>query len=168
MVNYSLFKSQRTNRPLDDDIDAVARDYTRCVTLLGPYADILVVNVSSPNTAGLRALQAFEPLAKILSAVTDASRSLHLRKYNPPKVMVKISPDEDSDAQINGICHAIFEAGVNGVIVGNTTKSRPSPDSIHPGLTTQEAASMAEQGRLLGAMDVSTDIIPGEAISENP
>ena len=134
----------------DDDIDAVARDYTRCVTLLGPYADILVVNVSSPNTAGLRALQAFEPLAKILSAVTDASRSLPLRKHNPPKVMVKISPDEDSDSQITGICHAIFEAGVNGVIVGNTTKTRPSPDTTHPGLTIQEAASMAEQGGFSG------------------
>ena len=134
----------------DSDIDAVAQDYSRCVELLGPYADILVVNVSSPNTAGLRALQSFEPLVKILHAVTQASRSLPLRKSNPPKVMVKISPDEDSDAQILGICHAIFASDVAGVIVGNTTKTRPSPIDTRPGLSTEEALIMGEQGGFSG------------------
>lgn len=134
----------------DSDIDAVARDHSRCVELLGPYADILVVNVSSPNTAGLRALQSFEPLVKILDVVKQASRSLPLRKANPPRVMVKISPDEDTDAQILGICHAVFASDVDGVIVGNTTKSRPSSSDTLPGLTTEEAFTMGEQGGFSG------------------
>ena len=133
----------------DSDLDAVARDYSRCVELLGPYADILVVNVSSPNTAGLRALQSFEPLAKILGAVTDALGSLPARRGNPPRVIVKISPDEDSDAQILGICHAVFASNVDGVIVGNTTKTRPPLNTL-PGLTAEEALTMEEDGGFSG------------------
>lgn len=109
----------------DHDISAVARDYVTCVDELAKYADILVVNVSSPNTPGLRDLQAVAPLTAILSAVVDAAKSTP--RKTKPAVMVKVSPDEDSDAQIEGICSAVWSSGVDGVIVGNTTKKRPDP-----------------------------------------
>ena len=107
----------------DNDIEAIARDYVYCVDHLAKYADILVVNVSSPNTPGLRDLQATAPLTAILTAVVDAAQSCNRR--TKPVVMVKVSPDEDSDAQIEGICTAVWASGVDGVIVGNTTKKRP-------------------------------------------
>jgi len=109
----------------DADIQAVADDYVYCVDRLAKYADIMVVNVSSPNTPGLRDLQATAPLTAILSAVVGAAKSAD--RKTPPAVMVKVSPDEESDAQIEGICSAVWASGVDGVIVGNTTKKRPDP-----------------------------------------
>ncbi|KAG0652213.1 Dihydroorotate oxidase [Hyphodiscus hymeniophilus] len=106
----------------DEDIEAVRNDYVYCVEKLAPYADILVVNVSSPNTPGLRTLQRVEPLTRILEGVVGAAKSV--KRKTTPKVMVKVSPDEDQDAQIEGIVEAIWRSGVDGVIVGNTTKRR--------------------------------------------
>jgi dihydroorotate dehydrogenase len=107
----------------DNDIDAIANDYVFCVDNLAKYADIVVVNVSSPNTPGLRDLQATGPLTAVLSAVVDAAKACP--RKTKPAVMVKVSPDEDSDAQIEGICSAVWASGVDGVIVGNTTTKRP-------------------------------------------
>ena len=98
------------------DIEAVKRDYVYCVDALARYADIIVVNVSSPNTPGLRSLQQEEPLTNILTAVVSATKTK--RKKRPPYVMVKVSPDEDSDDDVRGICHAILASGVDGVVVG--------------------------------------------------
>lgn len=130
------------------DVDAVARDYVYCVNRLAPYADVLVVNVSSPNTPGLRDLQAAEPLGKILSAVVDEARRTNRR--TKPKVMVKVSPDEDEDAQMEGIVQAVYMSGVNGVIVGNTTKRRSGlvPEGVR--LTTRERKALTETGGFSG------------------
>lgn len=132
----------------DGDIDAIARDYTDAVDKLARYADILVVNVSSPNTPGLRALQASEPLTKILSAVVDAARTT--QRKNKPAVMVKVSPDEDSEEQVNGICAAVWASGVDGIIVGNTTKKRPDPLPQGYLLPDKEAQLMLEMGGYSG------------------
>ncbi|KAF2774298.1 FMN-linked oxidoreductase [Teratosphaeria nubilosa] len=109
----------------DNDIASVANDYVSCVDHLAKYADVLVVNVSSPNTPGLRDLQATAPLTAILTAVVDAAKTTS--RKTKPKVMVKVSPDEESESQIEGICSAVWSSGVDGVIVGNTTKKRPDP-----------------------------------------
>ncbi|KAL9616379.1 MAG: hypothetical protein Q9160_008753 [Pyrenula sp. 1 TL-2023] len=132
----------------EGDVDAVAQDYVYCVDRLAPYADILVVNVSSPNTPGLRSLQQSDPLSKILSGVVEAAK--RTKRRNKPAVMVKVSPDEDSDEQIAGICKAVWSAGVDGVIVGNTTKRRPelSPEGVE--LTIAEQQILAEQGGYSG------------------
>lgn len=109
----------------DKDIAAVTQDYVTCVHRLAKYADILVVNVSSPNTPGLRDLQATAPLKMILGAVVEAAKACD--RKTKPAVMVKVSPDEDSESQIDGICAAVEASKVDGVIVGNTTKKRPEP-----------------------------------------
>ncbi|KAI1877726.1 hypothetical protein JX265_003734 [Neoarthrinium moseri] len=134
----------------EGDVGAVAADYTYCVSRLAPYADILVVNVSSPNTPGLRDLQAVEPLTRILSAVVDEAR--RTSRKTAPKVMVKVSPDEDTEAQMDGIVQAVWQSGVDGVIVGNTTKRRAGV--VPPGIviTPQEATTMAETGGYSGPM----------------
>ena len=131
----------------DEDIDAVRNDYVYCVERLAPYADILVVNVSSPNTPGLRTLQRVEPLTRILEGVVGAARSV--KRQTAPKVMVKVSPDEDQDEQIEGIVEAIWRSGVDGVIVGNTTKRR---NVIPQGtqLSARERRVLEEQGGYSG------------------
>jgi dihydroorotate dehydrogenase len=132
----------------DNNIHAVVKDHVDCVEQLGKYADIIVVNVSSPNTPGLRALQSQVPLTKILSAVVDAAQAIP--RKSKPAVMVKVSPDEDSESQVLGICEAVWAAGVDGIIVGNTTKLRPEPLLHGVGIPAREALAMREQGGFSG------------------
>lgn len=132
----------------DTDLEAIKRDYVYCVDRLGRYADILVVNVSSPNTAGLRDLQASAPLTAILQAVVGAAKRTD--RTTPPAVMVKVSPDEDNSAQIMGICDAVWQSGVDGVIVGNTTNRRPQPVPKGYVLPAKEQGVLKETGGYSG------------------
>jgi dihydroorotate dehydrogenase len=132
----------------EQDIEAVKRDYAYCVKHLGKYADIIVVNVSSPNTPGLRALQSVEPLTHLLTGVVQAVKKVD-RKVKPA-IMVKVSPDEDSEEQVAGICEAVWDSGVDGVIVGNTTKKRPDPLPKNYRLPEKEANILLEQGGYSG------------------
>ncbi|KAF4548827.1 Dihydroorotate dehydrogenase-like protein 2 [Elsinoe fawcettii] len=132
----------------DEDIEAVARDYTYCVDQLAKYADIIVVNVSSPNTPGLRSLQQTLPLTAILTSVVGAAKTCD--RKTKPAVMVKVSPDEDSEEQVRGICDAVWMSGVDGVIVGNTTKKRPDPLPRGYALPQKEEQIMLEQGGYSG------------------
>lgn len=132
----------------DNDIEAVKRDYVYCVEALARYADIIVVNVSSPNTPGLRGLQRVEPLTNILIGVVAAAKKAN--RNTTPAVMVKVSPDEDSDEQVSGICDAVWESGVDGVIVGNTTKRRPDPLPAGYTLPERETRLLLEQGGYSG------------------
>lgn len=124
-VQVAKNKNTANNNNNDDDTGAVSRDYVYGVDRLGRYADVVVVNVSSPNTPGLRDLQATAPLTRIMGDVVAAARRVPRR--TKPFVMVKVSPDEDAPAQIQGVCDAVWASGVDGVIVGNTTRSRPPP-----------------------------------------
>ncbi|CAA9961775.1 hypothetical protein PTNB73_02685 [Pyrenophora teres f. teres] len=132
----------------ENDIDAVVRDYATAVGYVGKYADILVVNVSSPNTPGLRTLQNVEPLTRLLSGVVGAVKKID--RKTKPAIMVKVSPDEDSEEQIAGICEAVWDSGVDGVIVGNTTKKRPDPLPKGYLLPESEAKLLLEQGGYSG------------------
>ncbi|KAI9798764.1 MAG: Dihydroorotate dehydrogenase (quinone), mitochondrial [Piccolia ochrophora] len=132
----------------EGNIAAVTEDYVCCVERLAKYSDVVVVNVSSPNTPGLRSLQSVGPLTDILTGVVTATRAVD-RKTKPP-VMVKVSPDEDSDEQVNGICEAVWDSGVDGVIVGNTTLQRPEPLPKGYVLSVTEAKRLHEQGGYSG------------------
>lgn len=107
-----------------DSADRVA-DYVAGVRAMAPVADYLTVNVSSPNTPGLRALQDAGALAALLEAVMDA------RGAGPP-VFLKVAPDLDP-AEIDGIVRAAVDAHVDALILGNTTLSRPALRSKHAG-----------------------------------
>ena len=132
----------------EDDIEAVRKDYVYCVDAVARYSDIIVVNVSSPNTPGLRGLQRVEPLTDILKGVVDAAKKTN--KKTKPAVMVKVSPDEDSEEQVQGICDAVWESGIDGVIVGNTTKRRHDLLPIGSSLPSREAAVFLEEGGYSG------------------
>ena len=132
----------------DEDIEAVKSDYVYCIEALARYADIVVVNVSSPNTPGLRGLQRMEPLTNILTGVVEAAKKT--KRKTKPAVMVKVSPDEDSEEQVQGICEAAWKSGIDGIIIGNTTNKRPDPLPIGYNLPSREAALMLEQGGYSG------------------
>ena len=115
--------------------DATA-DYVRSATLLAPLADYLVVNVSSPNTPGLRGLQAVETLRPLLEAVREAADATPL--------LVKIAPDLPDD-EIVAIAGLAVDAGLAGIIATNTTVSR---DGL---ITDPGTVAAAGEGGLSGA-----------------
>ncbi|KAI2466784.1 FMN-linked oxidoreductase [Annulohypoxylon bovei var. microspora] len=147
MLLVQIAKNKETD---ERDVNAVKRDYVYCVQRLARYADVIVVNVSSPNTPGLRDLQAVEPLTRILSAVVDEARKTDRKEK--PKVMVKVSPDEDEDTQMEGIVQAVWSSGVDGVIVGNTTKRRAGMIPPRVNITPKEHVTMTETGGYSGPM----------------
>jgi len=105
-----------------DSID----DFIAGVKTFGPYSDVLVVNVSSPNTPGLRGLQNKEHLEGLLKGVTEARDELkpsHITAKKP-KLILKLAPDLD-EAQLIDIADLVQKANLDGVIVSNTTIQRP-------------------------------------------
>jgi dihydroorotate dehydrogenase len=94
------------------------RDYPALIAAVAPHADYVVINVSSPNTPGLRDLQGEAQLRGILRAV--AANVPHR-----PPLLVKIAPDL-SDASLAGVVETCVAEGVQGLIVSNTTLSRPA------------------------------------------
>jgi dihydroorotate dehydrogenase len=111
-----------------DTADA-ADDYVAGTRVLAAHADYLVCNVSSPNTPGLRALQSREALDGLVVRVQDALVGLALPK--PPPLLFKIAPDL-TDADLEDVVRVALDRGLAGLIVGNTTLSRPeSLRSVH-------------------------------------
>ena len=94
-------------------------DYVYSFESLFDYVDYFVVNVSSPNTPGLRALQDKEPLKKILSALMKINSG----KNGQKPILLKIAPDLD-DGQLDDIIEIVRETGIHGVIATNTTIDR--------------------------------------------
>lgn len=101
-----------------DSVDRAADYVTGCVAL-APYADYLVCNVSSPNTPGLRNLQGRTELAGLLKRVQDAIAA------KPVPLVVKIAPDA-TDEDLDDIVFVCRDLRLDGIIIGNTTLSRPA------------------------------------------
>lgn len=106
------------------------RDYPALVNAVSPYADYITINISSPNTPGLRDLQSEERLAAILARIVT-----------PRPVFVKIAPDL-SDAGLEAVVAVALEHGVTGLIISNTTIARPE---------SLKSALKRETGGLSGA-----------------
>lgn len=94
-------------------------DYNYCFEALYSYVDYFVVNVSSPNTPGLRELQEKEPLKKLLNQVKELSNA----KKKPKPILLKIAPDL-TQSQLDDIVEILKETKTDGVIATNTTISR--------------------------------------------
>lgn len=97
------------------DVDKAQEDYRESARLLAPHADYLAVNVSSPNTPGLRSLQSVSALEPILNAVMEEAKGT--------PVLVKIAPDLANE-DIAAVADLVLDLGLAGVIATNTTVSR--------------------------------------------
>ncbi|MBL0930890.1 MAG: quinone-dependent dihydroorotate dehydrogenase, partial [Alphaproteobacteria bacterium] len=111
IVGINLGKNKETPDAADD--------YVKLIAGLGPHADYVVCNVSSPNTPGLRKLQGRAELAGLLKRVQDAIAA------KPVPLVVKIAPDATDD-DLDDIVFVCRELKLDGIIVGNTTLSRPA------------------------------------------
>ena len=120
--------------------DEAVRDYEKSARLLAPYADYLVVNVSSPNTPGLRNLQAVEKLEPILTSVQAIAGDTPL--------LVKIAPDL-SDGDVLAVADLALAVGLDGIIATNTTISRAGLRT--PSARVEEIGAGGLSGRPLTA-----------------
>lgn len=127
------------------EVEDAVEDYVRSTRLLAPLADYLVVNVSSPNTPGLRGLQAVETLRPLLVAVRDAAGRTPL--------LVKIAPDL-SDDEVRAIASLAVDLGLSGLIATNTTISRDGLRSPAPLVTAAGAGGLSGAPLKLRAMAV--------------
>jgi len=128
-------------------------DYVTGVTCMAPLADYLTVNISSPNTPGLRALQGRAALDDLLSAVMAA------RGAGTTPIFLKVAPDLEP-ADVEDIAAACLDHRIDALIVSNTTITRPALRSTHAGeagglsgapLTDLSQARLRDFRRLLGA-----------------
>jgi dihydroorotate dehydrogenase len=108
-----------------DSPDRIA-DYVAGIAAMAPVADYLTVNISSPNTPGLRSLQDEQALAELLAAVREA------RPTGGPPVFLKVAPDL-AEGDPERIVRAAIDSGIDALIVANTTVSRPMLRSRHAG-----------------------------------
>ncbi len=146
VVSARLERWRKTNagnpRPLGINIGVnresadPARDYAAGLTRVAALADYVAVNVSSPNTPGLRAWQAGDALHRLLTALADA----HARLDPAPPILLKLAPEIDDEA-LAALLEAIEDAPVSGLILTNTTTARP------PGLRSRQRE---EEGGLSG------------------
>jgi dihydroorotate dehydrogenase len=106
-----------------ETVDAAA-DYVIGIRRLAPLASYLVINVSSPNTPGLRALQGREPLAELLGRALDARTEGVPAGGAVPPLLLKIAPDLTEEDK-RDIAEVALSSGIDGLIVSNTTLARP-------------------------------------------
>jgi len=106
--------------PLGNAVD----DYLACLRIVAPYADYITINVSSPNTAGLRSLQAVEQLRPILESLLEERVRCVAKLGRALPLLVKLAPDL-SDEELYAIAVLLKSLQLDGVIATNTTLQRP-------------------------------------------
>lgn len=122
----------------DTPNEEAARDYLVCLQRLHPLVDYFVVNVSSPNTPGLRALQDKEPLRKLLLSLQDENQ----KHAHPKPILLKIAPDLEN-SQLDDMIDIVAETKLAGLVATNTTLDRTALTSDSDFLTRIGAGGMS-------------------------
>jgi len=125
----------------DTPNEDAASDYLHCLEKVYALADYVTVNISSPNTAGLRELQEEQALRQLVSHLREAQEALAARHGKRVPMLVKVAPDL-SDSDIDAAARVLSDLQVDGVIATNTTIARPG---------LERAPLAAESGGLSGA-----------------
>jgi dihydroorotate dehydrogenase len=134
VIGVNIGKNKTT--PLEE----AGEDYLALLRTFAPLGDYLAVNVSSPNTPGLRTLQTRAALEGLLRPLGQEKEAQARQLGRPVPVLVKLAPDLD-DAELDDALAAVLDSGMDGVIINNTTVARPPLSSQHA----------AETGGLSGA-----------------
>ena len=133
----------------DTPIERAVDDYLACMDTLHDSADYFTVNLSSPNTPGLRDLQYGEPLTALLGALKARQAQLQARSGRHVPLCVKLAPDL-AEADVAAVAEALLEFEIEGVIAGNTTVTRPQTAKLRHadeagGLSGAPLAPLARQ-----------------------
>ncbi len=112
------------NIGINKETSSAFEDYSRCLTTLAPMADYIVVNVSSPNTPGLRDLQSENMLDALLAGLVAVMRGIDLPPVARPALLLKVAPDLTPD-QRAAVAQLALRHHLGGLVVSNTTLDRP-------------------------------------------
>lgn len=134
----------------DTPLASAADDYAFCMQAVYPYADYLTLNLSSPNTPGLRTLQSRESLAPLLARVKETLAALEARHRRRVPVLVKIAPDL-AEADVDIVARAAIEFEIDGLIATNTTLARSGVEHLK-----QSAEAGGLSGRPVHGLALST------------
>lgn len=118
------------NIGINKDTASAFEDYSRCLTALAPMADYVVVNVSSPNTPGLRDLQSENMLDALMAGLMAVLNSLDLPPVARPALLLKVAPDLTQD-QRAAVAQLALRHGLGGLVISNTTVERPAALPAH-------------------------------------
>lgn len=135
----------------DTLLETAAQDYLKLLESCTPLADYLVVNVSSPNTIGLRRLQARQALEELLTQLAQRREEIASQSKRKPPLLVKLAPDL-TDAELDDALQAVLETGMDGVIASNTTTSREMLDPMAFAQFAWAASTGGMSGRPLRQM----------------
>ena len=113
----------------DTPIERAAEDYVACLEQVYPLASYVTVNISSPNTRGLRQLQQADELGRLLAALARARDRLARSHQRRVPLAVKVAPDLD-DEEIGAIARALLDHGIDAAIATNTTVSRTGVEGL--------------------------------------
>ena len=118
----------------DTPLAEAAHDYIELMRRFIFYADYLTINISSPNTVGLRRLQGREMLEQLLGAIQKERENISLARGDNAPILVKISPDLN-DEELDDALGVILDKGLDGIIATNTTLAREGLESMYRGET---------------------------------
>lgn len=116
----------------DTAVEKAVEDYLFCLQRVHAAASYVVVNVSSPNTPGLRSLQHGDALDALLSTLREAQTQLDQKAGRRVPLVIKIAPDNEDD-ELGSMAEAFVRHGMDGVIVGNTTLARDGVQGLPHG-----------------------------------
>jgi dihydroorotate dehydrogenase len=135
----------------DTPVEQATEDYLHCLRKVYAHADYVVVNISSPNTPGLRSLQHGDQLDSLLAALKGQQHSLAVQHDRHVPLVVKIAPDV-SDEQLEGLARQLVDHGIEGVTATNTTLSR---EGVEGHRHAEEAGGLSGEPLL----DRSTEVL---------
>jgi dihydroorotate dehydrogenase len=135
----------------DTPVEQASRDYLTCLERVYPYADYIAVNLSSPNTPGLRSLQLGDAMKKLITELADCKSGLSAQHRKHVPMLVKIAPDM-SDDEIHRIAEVAVECKIDGLIATNTTIAR---DRVKDSVYAQEAGGLSGKP----VFDASTHVL---------
>ncbi len=145
----------------DTPNDSTADDYAHCLEKLYPHVDYVTLNVSSPNTVGLRDLQAAEILTELIKAVKNRREKLRDRHGRNVALALKIAPDLD-DAQIRDIAAVARREKIDGIVATNTTVSRAGVESYANGFQAGGLSGRPLRERSTRVVKVLAEALKGE------
>ncbi len=152
-------------------LEEAAQDYLSLFDTFAPLADYLAVNVSSPNTPGLRTLQTRQALETLLLPLANAREVFQQKSSRHVPLLVKLAPDL-ADDELDGALEAVMATGMDGVIQGNTTLQRPGLMSALAGETgglsgrPLDAIALAALRRTLARLDGKLPVVASGGVMD--
>ena len=145
----------------DTPNERAVEDYERCLEALYPHVHYLALNISSPNTKGLRDLQSAQMLTTLLATLRNRREALRERHGRDVKLVLKISPDID-DAAIRDIAGVALRERADGIIATNTTVSREGIAALPHGMEEGGVSGAPLPGRSTQVLRAFSEVLKNE------